>query len=257
MAISMCPDNSSLTSSPRISFSHDLHQTDIVPIEDYPYRSDSSLLSPNSDFDFPISNTFENEPSSADELFSKGLIRPLELHQKFVTSKQPSLSLTPLPLPSNETPNQEISKQIVSKNTIGDSSESHQIQKHQSKSFWRIKRSSSLHCDNTCKKSSFWSLPLLSRSNSTGSLPVSKNSSKDNNQKQIPLNSQKQPKNSSLYTYPHKPPPYQKNYGGAYGNGIRISPVLNVPPPFISKGTANLFGLGSFFCNGKDRKNKK
>lgn len=54
-------------------------------------------------------------------------------------------------------------------------------------------------------------------------------------------------------------PPLKKNYGngGAYGNGVRISPVLNVPPPYIAKGTTNLFGFGSFLRNGKDRKSKK
>lgn len=61
-----------------------------------------------------------------------------------------------------------------------------------------------------------------------------------------------------MYPAASQKPPQKRNYGvGGYGNGVRISPVLNVPPPFISKGTASLFGLGSLFGNGKDKKKKK
>ncbi|KAF9667589.1 hypothetical protein SADUNF_Sadunf15G0039200 [Salix dunnii] len=52
----------------------------------------------------------------------------------------------------------------------------------------------------------------------------------------------------SHYHYCHEAtqqkPPLKKS--GSYG---KISPVLNVPPPYIYKGTANLFGLGSFLRN--------
>ncbi|GFY84788.1 hypothetical protein Acr_03g0015620 [Actinidia rufa] len=43
-------------------------------------------------------------------------------------------------------------------------------------------------------------------------------------------------------------PPLKKNYG-AYGNGVRINPVLNVP-------SGSLFGLGSIF-NGKEKSKRK
>uniref|UniRef100_A0A5B6YIR6 Uncharacterized protein n=1 Tax=Davidia involucrata TaxID=16924 RepID=A0A5B6YIR6_DAVIN len=263
MAIHMFPESPSLSSSPRISFSHDLdlrHTDDVVvPIEHYPSRSDSSLLDSDTDFNFCISHGIDNEPSSADELFSDGLIRPLQIQQRFVSSKQQQQqlsiskprSLSSLPL-SNETSKQDSLKESETK--------------PQSKSFWRIKRSNSLHCDNTCKKSSIWSLPLLSRSYSTGSVPNSRrtlSSSSSSSSKDCQKhNSHKQPKPSSssssfyMYTSSQKPP-LKKNYGGSYGNVVRISPVLNVPPPYISKGTANLFGLGSLFRNGKDKKNKK
>ncbi|CAK9167820.1 unnamed protein product [Ilex paraguariensis] len=264
MAIDMCSECSNIGTSPRISFSHDLLHSDSKSIENYhPSRSDSSLLdSDSSEFDFCVSNNIEREISAADELFSDGLILPLQLEEKFITSKpiylskpQPLSSLPPLPVP----PTNENSKPKSSKEIIFDSD-----QKHQSRPFWRIKRSSSVHGDNSYKKGSFWSLPLLSRSNSTGSVPSSKQTLKDS-QKQ---NSNKHGKGSmavssasspSFYTYPlSQKPPLNKNYGGSYGHGVRISPVLNVPPPYISKGTANLFGLGSFFGNGgKDKKNKK
>ncbi|KAA8542726.1 hypothetical protein F0562_023878 [Nyssa sinensis] len=249
MAIPMFPESPNLGTSPRISFSHDLrHTDDVVPIEHYPCRSDSSLLDSTPDFNFCITDCIENEPSSADELFSDGLIRPLQIQQRFVCSKQ-HISISKVkPQSSSSLPFSSSSKQDGLKDvtaTTFDQSEP----KPQSKSFWGIKRSSSLHCDNTYKKSSIWSLPLLSRSNSTGSVPNSKrvfaSSSSKDCQKH---NSQKQPKSvssSNFYMYPSsQKPPLKKNYGGSYGNGLRIIPVLNVPvpPPYISKGTANLFG---------------
>ncbi|CAN4086693.1 unnamed protein product [Withania somnifera] len=241
MAIDMISKAPSLATSPRISFSHDLTTTNTNNIHDYPKVQEPGFST--SEFDFCISSNTDTETSSADELFSDGIIRPIQLQEKFVAcSKHGSLSKkTPTlvnyhpPLPQNDlNPKQEI--------------KSEQQKNH---SFWGIKRSSSVHCVNSHKKSSsFWSLPLLSRSNSTGSVPNSK--------KQSTLQL-KQIKNSSAapancYTYPSaQKPPLKKNYGAAganYGNGIRVSPVLNVASP-------NLFGLGSLFRNGKHKKSKK
>ncbi|KAK4354371.1 hypothetical protein RND71_026565 [Anisodus tanguticus] len=226
MAIDMISEAPSLViTSPRISFSDDICNKD-ASIEDFPHRSDT-----NSDFDFCISNITNTETCSADELFLDGLIRPLQLQEKFVRFNQqvPNISKTTQTLsasPSNQPTPNDILKQNVT----------------------TTRRSSSLHCVNGTKKSSFWSLPILSRSNSTGSVPNSKNSTKQKAQlKQMNGSSQK--------------PPLRKNYGHGgpnyYGNGVSINPVLNVPPTFIPKGTANLFGLGSFFANGKEKKSKK
>lgn len=284
MAIDMSTENSSLNTSPRISFSHDLCQTDeAAAVQSKPYRLDSMLLldSDSDDFAFCIASntTGVHETSSAEELFSGGLIRPVQLQEKFVhasknTSKSKAQaqrvpSLPPLPFVhlQNGGSKQEI---LQEKETILTNIEAEQ--KNQSKSFWSIKRSSSLHCENSHKKSSFWSLPLLSRSNSTGSVPNSKQGSRESQKQNA---SSKQQKNltgisasasanatsaPSFYGYPlSQKPPLRKNYMGSNGNGIRISPVLNVPVPssHISKGTANLLGLGSFFRNGKDKKMKK
>ncbi|CAI9113550.1 OLC1v1014168C1 [Oldenlandia corymbosa var. corymbosa] len=278
MAIDMSTEISSLTTSPRISFSHDLCHTDDDEAsrmeEDNQLRRDSSLLEMDSgDFDFSISNIFEAETTSAEELFSGGLIRSVQIQDKFVHASkqipmsktqvpQPQLpSLPPLPLvhPSNAGSKQEILKEPIFGNTESE-------QKNQSKSFWGIKRSCSLHCENSHKKSSFWSLPLLSRSNSTGSVPTPKQGTREN-QKQNGFGS-KQQKNlsgissvsatgASLYVYPlsQQKPPLRKNYSGANANGMRISPVLNMPVPSstISK------GFGSLFRNGgsRDKKVKK
>lgn len=284
MAIDTSTENSSLNTSPRISFSHDLCQTDeAAAVQSKPYRLDSMLLldSDSDDFAFCIASntTGAHETSSAEELFSGGQIRPVQLQEKFVhasknTSKSKAQaqrvpSLPPLPFVplQNGGSKQEI---LQEKETILTNIEAEQ--KNQSKSFWSIKRSSSLHCENSHKKSSFWSLPLLSRSNSTGSVPNSKQGSRESQKQNA---SSKQQKNltgisasasanatsaPSFYGYPlSQKPPLRKNYMGSNGNGIRISPVLNVPVPssHISKGTANLLGLGSFFRNGKDKKMKK
>uniref|UniRef100_A0A7N0ZRE6 Uncharacterized protein n=1 Tax=Kalanchoe fedtschenkoi TaxID=63787 RepID=A0A7N0ZRE6_KALFE len=128
-------------------------------------------------------------------------------------------------------------------------------------SFWSFQRSSSLSCDAECKKG------LLPRSNSTGSVPNSKKSMQ-NKDKAAAINSSKHPplpkssstsSSSSSSSYYHQKLQHSKGYyggGGSYGpGGPRTSSVLNVPPPYISN--TNLFGLGSLFRNGKDRKPKK
>ncbi|XWS50746.1 hypothetical protein CRYUN_Cryun12cG0113800 [Craigia yunnanensis] len=248
--------------SPRVSFSHDLGQADNVPIELNELRRDTMLLESCSDFEFNIcSSSFEQESSSADELFANGMILPVRFQEKKVVQKceLPALvSLPPRPkLSTAEDSKKESIRQIMPVNSDLE-------EKPQSKSFWGFKRSSSLNCD--IKKSLIFSLPVLSRSNSTGSFPNPKRSSiKDSNKRSSQkLSSISMTKSSSssccsscnAYQFPQKPP-LKKNHGNSYGNGVRISPVLNVPPPYISKGTANLFGLGSFLRNGKDKKSKK
>ncbi|KVI04471.1 uncharacterized protein LOC112524927 [Cynara cardunculus var. scolymus] len=249
-------ENSSF--SPRISFSHNL---DDLLIESYPSPSNpnpNSNPNPKSDFDFDFCFTadpIQNETSSADELFSNGLIRRPNCdeenqllvpnssstdHEIFREGQIREEYLEQKRINSSSTPSMEISKEIVL---------------IESKSFWRIKRSSSLHFESTKQKtSSFWSsLPLLSRSNSTGSVE------KDGQSKQSHQLQKKQSKNSSMAVYSSSmKPPLKRNHGGTYDYGTRITPVLNVPPPFVSKGAANLLGLGSFFGHGSDdQKNKK
>ncbi|GMP53155.1 hypothetical protein CsSME_00018710 [Camellia sinensis var. sinensis] len=81
MAVELCSENSSpgLITSPRISFSHDLSQSDIVPIEQCVLRSNSSS---GIDFNFCIRDGYDQLSSSADELFSDGKILPVQIRQK-------------------------------------------------------------------------------------------------------------------------------------------------------------------------------
>lgn len=237
----MCSETSPL----RVSFSHDPGQADVVP------RRDTTLLDMNSEFEFSIASTSELESCSADELFSNGVILPVKFQE---TSKQvqkcaapPTVSLPPLPRPpSNE--NSRKNFQIVEVN------KDLEEKPRQSKSLWGFKRSSSLNHD--AKKSLICSLSLLSRSNSTGSVPNKKCSLKDFQNKQGSQKLQASSSNSSSTTHPYQLQQKKKIYGNG---GVKISPVLNVPPPYISKGTANLFGLGSFLrsSGSKDKKNKK
>ncbi|RDX58673.1 hypothetical protein CR513_61994, partial [Mucuna pruriens] len=267
MAVDLCSENCALSSSsssvsPRISFSHDFSQSDVIPVEQLPFRSNSSGLNSNIDFDFCVSESFELESSSADELFSHGRILPTEVKRKDVNvpmkqkgqlpPKITTTTTTPLPPPyaaaSSSTKKKQSPKDKESK-YLNDQV----YEKQSSKSFWSFKRSSS--CGNGYRRS-FCPLPLLSRSNSTGSSsttnvkrnPLSKEgvNIKPNSQSQKHCSTRLSHTNSFVPNGYQKPPlNYYKSHG-SYGNGVRVNPVLNVPPP-------NLFGLASIFSNNRDK----
>ncbi|KAK6125218.1 hypothetical protein DH2020_041043 [Rehmannia glutinosa] len=224
---------------PRISFSHDLPQNDVVPVE-HCIRSSSS--SSSIDFDFCVfRQSFDHESySSADELFSDGKILPIEIKRKLA----PARRAAPPPPPLPRSPPQ-IQKTMESKSRFSETEE----KQNNKSTFWSFKRSSS--CGNGYART-LCPLPLLSRSNSTGSTSSGKRSSISNNQKQNLLKNSSP--NSSLRhssSTSHQKPPLKKNsHGNFYSNGVKINSVLNVPP-------ANLFGLGSIFSSGKDRSKKK
>ncbi|XP_044467890.1 bromodomain-containing protein DDB_G0270170 [Mangifera indica] len=239
--------------SPRISFSHDFCQSDIIPVvEQNPRRSNSIGI----DFDFCVRKSFDQDSSSADELFSDGKILPTQVKKKINNNPQ-VLSTLPVSSPPG-TKNPEETKEeslkrskIVMRDEAGDkdghldeNNNNNNNNKQSSKSFWRFKRSSSLNCGSGYGRSLCPLPPLLHRSNSTGSATNDKRAtlSKESN------NSQKKSPQSSSSTN-HLKPPLKKNYG-SYGNGIQVSPVLNVP-------SGNLFGLSSIFFNGKDKNKKK
>ncbi|XP_027357381.1 uncharacterized protein LOC113866780 [Abrus precatorius] len=240
------------TSPPRLSFSHDPSELQVLPMkQDVPCR-DTLLQHSNSDFEFSTSSNLEFESSSADELFSNGVILPIHIQDKTTARKHthhaepPYTKLPPRPCAS--------SVDKVKKETIRellDVSSEHEKKPH-SKSFWGFSRSKSLNCDT--KKSLVCSLPLLSRSNSTGSVT---NPKKMSSNKQFSAAKSSSYSCSSLNMYPMQKSPSGKSYGGSYANGLRISPILNVPTPCVSKGSASLFGLGSFLRVGKVKKSKK
>ncbi|KAK6152873.1 hypothetical protein DH2020_012512 [Rehmannia glutinosa] len=224
--------------SPRISFSHDLSQSDVVPVEQYICNGSS----PTVDFDFCVfRESFDQQSSSADELFFDGKILPIEIKKRLAPPRKVE-SPPPLPRPAPLPP-------PPPQKTKSPNSESEEKQK----SFWRFKRSSSLNCGSGYGRT-LCPLPLLSRSNSTGSAASSgkRSSSVSNNQKQSFLRhnslntSQKLPQSAGYSSRP----PLKKNSHGSYSNGVRFNPVLHVP-------SANLFGLGSIFSGSKDRSKKK
>ncbi|XVF53890.1 hypothetical protein PTKIN_Ptkin05aG0136000 [Pterospermum kingtungense] len=232
--------------SPRVSFSHDLGQAEHnVTIQLNESRRDTMLLEMESCCHFEFNISFEQQSCSADELFANGMILP-------VVPAYASLPQRPKLCSSEDT----------KKESMGRHNDLQE--KPQSKSFWGFKRSTSLNCE--IKKTLICSLPLLSRSNSTGSVPNPKRSSsmiKDSNKhgsQKLFSTSMKKPSSCcsscNAYQFPQKPP-LKKNHGNSYSNSVRISPVLNVPPPYITKGSANFFGFGSFLRSGKDKKSKK
>ncbi|XP_021736377.1 uncharacterized protein LOC110702921 [Chenopodium quinoa] len=249
MAVNMITggDSSSACSSPRLSFSHDLSETNVTQTQQEidVARLDMSLLSENQnceDFDFCVTAAFsETDNSPADELFFNGVIIPIQMKEKLnsINKDEEITSTTTATLVRQE--------------------------KTQSKSFWRFNRSSSLNCENFSNKrsSSVWSLPLLLRSKSTGSSShdIVKQTQKNpgsNNGKTMNNNNSQNLKFSS--TSCQKPPLRKSGSGGSgsHGNGVRNCAALNVPPPYITKGTSDLLGFGSFFRNGsREKKSKK
>ncbi|CAL0320795.1 unnamed protein product [Lupinus luteus] len=223
--------------SPRISFSYDLNNTDndLVPIED---RSTLCLLNSSSDFVFCITNGLSQKLSSADELFSDGKIVPMEI-KRDINSPDSSHKHQQPYLPSSQTSTTKCTEKKRLKEFLSSSSDEaeNETEKPLLKYFWQFKRSSSLNIDTNRANSFIRSIQFLSRSNSTGSAPNPKKT-------EVTGETQKQ-RSSSL----------KKNCGSS-GNGVRISPVLNLPQAYIPKATARLFGLGSLLCNGMVKKKK-
>lgn len=210
MAIELCSDDS----SPRLSFSQDISQTDTVQT---PSTNNSSS---NIDFDFCVFHqSFDLEVSSADELFFDGKILPIEMKRRIPPSLPPKRP--------DDTKSHKLVIPDDKKNEISSD------EKQSSKSFWRFKRSNST---NSSYARALCPLPILSRSNSTPSVK----------HKQYSQKSSSSPVSSSNNGHYQKPP--LKKVPG-YINGIKISPVLYVPP-------ANFFGFSSIFSSGKE-KNKK
>ncbi|OIT38309.1 PREDICTED: uncharacterized protein LOC109239585 [Nicotiana attenuata] len=259
MAIELCSsDESSIMSPARISF--DISQTDYVPVEQH-IRSTSS--SSSIDFDFCVfRESFDLESSSADELFFDGKILPIEIKRRISSAPFKKIDQRPMspppPLPpckNNSNPN---TSNILDNGKISSNSKNEDKagflesidEKQSSKSFWRFKRSSSLNCGNGYART-LCPLPLLSRSNSTGSTPsVKRNSSSSKDNLSHKQQSQRHfPKSvSSNNGHNCQKPPLKKVSHN--NNGVKFSPVLNVP-------SASLFGLSSFFSSGKEKNKKK
>ncbi|CAA3012449.1 Hypothetical predicted protein [Olea europaea subsp. europaea] len=100
MAIDLCSDNLKSTNvSPRISFSHDFSQADVISVEKYIESNSSST----DDFDFCVfRRSFDQESSLADDIYLDGKILPVEIKKKMAAPPkrvaEPPLS-PPHPLP--------------------------------------------------------------------------------------------------------------------------------------------------------------
>ncbi|KAM0986837.1 hypothetical protein ACFX2I_011015 [Malus domestica] len=293
MAIEVCSEIWSPGFSPRISFSHDLDKTNHAPKQGQ--RLDSSLSDSTADFDFCIVNNLKLELSSADELFSNGKILPVQIKRNLAAAEEthqpeektvtrqadderagpPTLAHRSTPIKTERLKTDEKKKRL--KEFLDANADADETDKPPAaKPFWQFRRSSSLNCDAARGKSLIRPLQFLSRSNSTGSAPkpnqkqalppkettttTTHQKQQQHLQKQTSVSSRRSSSAScsSIY-YPYnnmnQKPALRKS--GSHGNGVRISPVLNLPPPYISKVTGSFFGFGSLFCNGKFRKKKK
>lgn len=226
MAIDLYSDNSGgTTTSPRLSFSYDLSQSDTVPVEQILRSFSSSSV----DFNFCVQeNSDHHHASMADELFSDGKILPTQLKSTTDRDKR----APPPPRAENQKP----------PSMPVPPPEDEELKQQNSKSFWGFKRSSS--CGSGYARS-LCPITLLSRSHSTGSSTSSKRSSSSKEG----LN-QKQHRNFQKPSVSQKPPLRKSGYGygnnttTATNNGIRVNPVLNL-------------GFGSFFSTNNKNKNKK
>ncbi|TKY50848.1 serine/arginine repetitive matrix protein 2 [Spatholobus suberectus] len=144
MAIEVCSEISSTGISPRISFSHDLKNTEDASarVEDRHRGSDLCLLDSSSDFVFCITKGLAQKLSSADELFSNGKIVPTEIKR---TSNEPAE-----PSRSQPATTEKIQKKRLKEFLSASSDEAeNEEEKPSSKYFWQFKRSSSLNFDTT------------------------------------------------------------------------------------------------------------
>lgn len=274
MAIEVCSEISSPGFSPRISFSHDLDKTNyVVPNEGQQQLLDSSLVDSGSDFDFCIVNNLKLQLSSADELFSNGKILPVQIKQNSNTAKE---TLVQHQQSTTKNTEKKRLKEFLDDSNVDDEDDENDEKPPIAKPSWQFRRSSSLNFDSTTArgKSLIRSLHFLSRSNSTGSAPnpkqtvipnqkqqhLRKNQSTNSRRRSSSASSSSCSSSTTYYSYSGSSSWSQKpslRKSGSYGNGVRISPVLNLPPPYISKVTVSLFGFGSLFCNGKLKKKKK
>ncbi|KAL7589080.1 uncharacterized protein LOC111911245 [Lactuca sativa] len=258
MAVDVC-SASEVPISPRISFSHDINDpsSDINSIQSDPNRSDQFLLSPTFDFDFCTTSNL----TPADELFSNGKILPTQI-------KKPKIIHLPVPKSETSPPNTDTQKKRLKEFIFND--EEQQKSTSTSRSFWQFRRSTSLNCDNgKGPKGLLRSLSIksLSRSYSTGSAlnPKGNGGPKSMERSKEPVSlrrcssvAQSQNPASSSSSSTHMYYSYQNSSSRNSKGGIRIIPVLNIPPAYnISKGTISFFGFGSLLCNGKAKKKSK
>ncbi|XP_075504636.1 uncharacterized protein LOC142542078 [Primulina tabacum] len=260
MAVDICSEISSPFATPRIPFSHD-------PIRE----EDDNIVAV--DFNFCIIQNLSQPISSADELFANGKILPLkskkiQTHQTDpiqAHSKPRKITTPPHKTIENPIENTKKKRLVEFLSTSFDADdEQEDSNKRLTKPFWKFRRSSSA-CENGGNSSNsglLRSLHFLTRSNSTGSAPNPNPNPKHKvMQKQHSTKESSNLRSSPIQYYPYyntaERPYLNKSSNRSYGNGVRISPVLNIPPTYIAKGRVSFFGIGSFFCSKKSKKKKK
>ncbi|KAE9607536.1 hypothetical protein Lal_00026987 [Lupinus albus] len=199
--------------------------------------SETTPLCLSFSYDISDQHDFTKKPDipgkDADELFSNGMILPIMMQQeRNATWKHTHYGESPY----MKLPQRPFSPRIDKMKKKESIRKALDEKKTQSRSFWGFSRSRSLKCDTN--KNLITYLPLMRSKSTDSNRPISLSSPS--------------PSPSILNLYP-----VQKSASGkSYNNTLRISPVLNVPTPCISKGGASLFMLGSFLRVGKVKKSK-
>ncbi|KAJ0242869.1 hypothetical protein HA466_0201360 [Hirschfeldia incana] len=255
MAIEVCCSEApGSTTSPRNSFSYDLDKTDGE------VRLDSTLLDSGSEFDFSFGSSCSvQDVSPADELFSDGKILPVQIKKvTFGVQRSASLSSSSSTSSSsssssfyNERSAPEKKIMRLKEHLLDPDSDFEDKPKGL---FLQFKRSISLNYDKS--RNSIRSLHFLSRSNSTDSALnpkhnlLSKESHNSHKTHNLPKQTSLRRSSSLSSSLPYKKPLARNSFGN--GNaGIRVSPVLNFPPPaFISNVADGFFSIGGSLCNG-------
>ncbi|KVH97601.1 uncharacterized protein LOC112522763 [Cynara cardunculus var. scolymus] len=252
MAIDVCSASEPFI-SPRISFSHDLNNQSSDN-----HATAETVAAATTTFDFCITSEIVQHVTSADELFFDGILLPAQI------KKPENLFLEPTTSGDEATGIQKKRlKELISDREDDDDEEQ---EKSSSRSFWTFKRTTSLNSDSgrgTKKLFRSLSLKRLLRSNSTDSglnprgIVAPKVIENSNSRKE---SAGFQRCSSSVQT-PSLHHNYNRNNSlrqsikkkNSSGSGIKISPILNIPPAF----NMNSFGFGSLFCNGKPKVKSK
>ncbi|KAK4749119.1 hypothetical protein SAY87_026568 [Trapa incisa] len=210
-------------------------------------RSDVCPLQP-SGFEFNFDGghhilEFESRQSFADELFADGMILPI-FHRPPNNPISPPLNpRNRVPLPPPPKPEKKAKRKPVLAQETG--------ARPVSRSFCGF-----INGHNKKRLAAFFTLPpLLSRSNSTGSVPtpkpsLQKQASAKKMVKSSSFSASSSTSTSSMSGYDHR---HHHRWNQKAPSSRKTSPVLNVPSPYIIAAT-NLFGLSSLLRNGKDKK---
>ncbi|KAF8010204.1 hypothetical protein BT93_J0978 [Corymbia citriodora subsp. variegata] len=245
--------------SPRISFSFNLCDLDAAQKAVHSPPSNTahnSLQALDYDFEFCLSESFEPESSSADELFSDGRILAVPVKEKNVPERRSNRDCLPPSLPSPKesiscNPRRHANTASPDPEAICDGKMPHDrnikdarsrggpADNKPSRSFWGFRRSSSWGSANS-HGTRLCFLPLMPRSNSTGS---SSPETKQHRQRYPPpqcwatKNNQKASSSKCLGSHHHQ------------RGALQVSPVvLNVP-------TGDMFGLSLLFPSRKTKNN--
>ncbi|KAH7658473.1 hypothetical protein IHE45_17G090000 [Dioscorea alata] len=230
--------------SPRLSFSHDIPQTQLLPSFSSSSSSSSShesnvfppVITDVFDFDFTTSLEISTqEPCSADELFSDGKILPLPLKPKpqSVTTTTTSTSTSASASTRTNAKQNTTLKEIIDDEDNDEEKVDQQKKETERKPFWMFGRSGSVGSNRTTSiATTATSISTTKQKNNNNICPFRRSRSAGYSTVKT------RNKNYSNYNYKNTFRPMESNskiyyYSGmkswSHGDGVRINPVINLP----------------------------